>query len=101
MRVAAILSIAATLLAHHPVTVHCTPPPGKSWTGRVWGWSDLRSNVWLRHCLYTVRRRRDAEVIFGHEILHILHPTWPHSKVYPASVYFLPAVDRAIVRAKT
>lgn len=100
MNAAAILALAASFLVPHPVRVHCEPPPGKRWTGRVWGYSDMKSNVWLRHCGLTVRRRWAAEVVFGHELLHILHPDWPHSKVYPASYYLQPVVDRALAQVE-
>lgn len=100
MNLIATLVVAASFIVPHPVQVHCVPPPGHVWSGDVWGYSDMRSNIYLRHCDLTVRRRWAAEVIFGHELLHILHPRWPHSRVYPMSYRLQPIVDRALSLAE-
>lgn len=97
---AALLTLVASLLVHHPVTVLCTAPPGDPWRGLVWGVTDKRRRIWLRHCTLTTRRNVSAEIVFGHEILHIRHPDWPHSLIYPASYAYRFVVDRAIVAAE-
>jgi hypothetical protein len=98
---AAVLTLAASLLANHPVTVACSHPPWVPWTDGVYGYAGYRPDrIWLRDCRRTITFDRTYTSIFAHEIIHIEHPYWPHPKVYALEDWYAPIVERAIRKAR-
>src|SRR5436189_17800 len=54
-----------------------------------------RSRIYLADCVGVVRYDPEASVAFSHEILHALHPTWPHPRVYAEEDEFVPVMRAA------
>lgn len=100
------LTAVASFLTGHHVPVYCGHPPGVPWTDRIQGYAvwttdgNRNDRIYLRNCIATKRGRRFYVDVFAHEILHIEHKNWPHSRIYAHEHSYGSVVLREIRRRK-
>lgn len=101
MTTAALLTIVATLLVRHHVPVYCTHPTGIPWYDNDGYATWPPDRIYLRRCLGTIQLKSEAVVAFAHELIHIEHHNWNHSKVYSLDNWYAShVVRRTIIRVK-